>query len=350
MPVSGKNIARVLLVRNDRIGDLVLTTPAIRVLREALPQARIDLLCSAYAEPVVRHNPRLDDVLTGPGAHEFGHFRELAEEIRAREYDAVVVFVHSRKNAVLARAARIPLRVGPLVKLYAPLFFNRAVRQWRSRGEKNEAAYNLDLLSRLGIDIPQEMPPPEIVPDPAAVERATELLENLFGGTGKTVAVHPGMGGSALNWPTEQWRELVGCLSRQSGINVLVTGADSEHGLAESVAEYGLHTGRVKVVCGLRLEDFIALLSRTDAVVAPSTGPLHLAAALGVPGVAGIYSPVPAHHPNRWGPLGTGEIRAFLPDVSCPARLECLGGKCPEFFCMEKINPAGVCDFVVRTV
>ncbi|MBW7997977.1 MAG: glycosyltransferase family 9 protein [Candidatus Glassbacteria bacterium] len=351
MPGSGKNIGRVLLVRNDRLGDLVLTTPSFRVLREALPAARIDLLCSAYAEPVVRGNPCIDSILTDSGAHDRAGFREIAAEIRARGYDAAVVFVHSRKNALLVRSAGIPLRIGPLVKLYAPLFFNRPVRQKRSRGEKHEAAYNIDLLTKLGIDIQQKIPPPVVVADEAALERAAELTANIFADpANKLVVIHPGMGGSALNWPIERWRELTGLLAREAGLNVVVTGTEPEEDLAESAAEEGIHTGRVKVVVGLGLEDFIGLLSRASAVAAPSTGPLHLAAALGVPALAGIYSPVPAHHPRRWGPLGTGEIRTFLPEVDCPARLECLGEKCPEFFCMGGIKPSEVAEWVLGMI
>ncbi len=353
MPDSGKNIGRVLLVRNDRLGDLVLTTPALRVLRKALPEARIDLLCSAYAEPLVRGNPCLDGVITDRGAHDRSDFHELAAEIRARSYDAAVVFVHSRKNAMLVRSAGIPLRVGPWVKLYAPLFFNRAVRQRRSRALKNEVFYNIDLLAKLGIDIPAPATaknPPEIFANELAVERAAKLINKLFGNPANNLAlVHPGMGGSALNWPLGRWRALVAALARDSRVNVALTGSASERELVDHVAEAAAGAANVQKICGLGLAEYIGLLSLAAAVVAPSTGPVHIAAGLGVPRVAGIYSPVPAHHPRRWGPLGTGEIRTFLPEVACPARLECLGGKCPEYECMGGIEAEEVAQWVALT-
>ncbi len=353
MPGSGKNIGRVLLVRNDRLGDLVLTTPAFRVLREALPEARIDLLCSAYAEPLVRCNPCLDEVITDRGAHDRSDFHQLTAEIRGRGYDAAVVFVHSRKNAMLVRGAGIPLRVGPWVKLYAPLFFNRAVRQRRSRALKNEAAYNIDLLAKLGIEVPapEKIQPPEVIADTLAVERAAGLIAQAFADPAKKLAVvHPGMGGSALNWPLERWRELVAALARTGRVNVAVTGSASERELVDHVAEAAAGAGSVRKICGLGLAEYLGLLSLATAVVAPSTGPVHLAAALGVPRVAGVYSPVPAHHPRRWGPLGTGEIRTFLPEVDCPARLECLGKKCPEFECMGGIEAEEVAKWVAGRI
>ena len=349
MPGSGTNTARILLVRNDRIGDLVLTTPAIEVLRRSRPEARIDLLCSAYAEPVVRHNPHLDNILTCRGAHDLSDLAELVQTVKERAYGCAVVFVHSWKNARLVRAGRIPLRVGPLVKLYSPLFFNQPVRQKRSLAEKNEAEYNLDLLKKLGIVPPPVPPLPVVVPSPRAAVRAKELVEELFGpaAEGKLVIVHPGMGGSALNWPLERWRELVALLAGREGLRVVVTGSESERKLAETTVHAASAKTNVKVVCGLDLEDFIGLVSLADALAAPSTGPLHLAAAVGVPVVAGIYSPVRAHHPRRWGPLGAGRIRTFLPPVDCPGKLACLGDKCAEFPCMGRIEAEEVCEFLV---
>ncbi len=351
MPGSGKNIGRVLLVRNDRLGDLVLTTPSFRVLRQALPEARIDLLCSAYAEPLVRGNPCLSSVITDRGAHERSDFHELAAEIRARHYDAVVVFVHSRKNAMLVRAAGIPLRVGPWVKLYDPLFFNRPVRQRRSRALKNEAAYNIDLLAKLGIGMRGPVIiPPEIFADESAVKRAADLIARTFDDPAKQLTVvHPGMGGSALNWPLDRWRELVAALAGDGRANVVVAGSASERELVEQVAAAADGAANVRAIRGLGLEEYIGMLSLARAVVAPSTGPVHIAAALGVPRVAGIYSPVPAHHPKRWGPLGTGEIKTFLPEVDCPAHLECLGKKCPEFECMGGVGAEKVAEWVLTS-
>ena len=337
----------MLLVRNDRIGDLVLTTPAISALRRALPDSRIDLICSAYAEPVVRLNPHLDQIITCRGMNDLSDLPELVRTVRDRRYDCAIVFVHSWKNARLVRSAGIPLRVGPLVKLYAPLYFNRAVRQRRSRAEKNEAEYNLELLAGIGVDPPGEVPLPVVVPSAEAVGRAREIVAGLFAERekGKLVIVHPGMGGSALNWPVERWRELVGRLAVRDELRVIATGSAGEKELAESTISAG-EAGRVKAVCGLGLEDYIGLVSLAQAVVAPSTGPLHLAAALGVPTVAGIYSPVRAHHPRRWGPLGAGRIRTFLPVVDCPGRLECLEEKCGEYPCLGGITAREVCEWV----
>ncbi len=338
MPGSGKNIRRILLVRNDRLGDLVLTTPAFEALRLSMPQARIDLLCSAYAAPVVNGNPNLDEVITDHGAHDSRDLDSLVREVRGRNYDCAVVFVRTLKNARLVRRSRIPLRIGPWVRPLDPLYFSHPLRQRRSRGEKNEAAYNLDLLAPLGVDT-SHLPPPFVAVREETKREAESCLSGLFDGIGrnKLIGVHPGMGGSALNWPEDRWRELVEILAARGNVRILLTGSDTERGLLERV---GQGCGeQVRLAAGLPLELFIGVLGRLSAFCAPSTGPLHLAAALGV-STAGIYSPVRAHHPRRWGPLGP-RARVFLPPVDCTAELACRDN-CGDSPCMGLIEAQAV--------
>ena len=101
----------------------------------------------------------------------------------------------------------------------------------------------------------------------------------------------------------------------------------------------------VRVGKEMSLEDLIGLIATADALVAPSTGPLHLAAALGVP-LAGIYSPVRVHHPTRWGPLGPGRIIIFMPKAECPGVYDCLEERCPHFPCMNTVRPAEVLEYI----
>ncbi|MEA1996335.1 MAG: glycosyltransferase family 9 protein, partial [Gemmatimonadota bacterium] len=275
---------------------------------------------------------------------------ELSRQVGRRGYDCAVVMVSSWKNARLVGKAGIPIRIGPLVKWYAPFFFNRTMRQRRSLGARHEAAYNVDLLSPLGVTAPRELPPPLVTARKEAVARAGSMLAETFGKpcARPLVIVHPGMGGSALNWPEALWARLTGLLGREKGLSVLVTGSEGELGMLERVAwaAAGESEERVKIKCGLPLEDYIALLSLASVVAAPSTGPLHLASALGKP-VVGIYSPVPAHHPKRWGPLGLGAKKVFLPHVDCPGALRCVEKSCPHFPCMESIKPEKVLEQIL---
>jgi lipopolysaccharide heptosyltransferase II len=341
---------KILLVRNDRIGDLVLTTPAIEVLRAHLPQARIDLLCSAYAAPVVAGNPHLNEVLTDRGAQDSSDLKQTARLLRSRKYDCAVVLVHSSKNARLVRKARIPKRIGPLVKWYSFLFFNRTVRQQRSLAVKNEATYNIELLKPLGVST-EKTPNPFVKPTEQALERAREYLATEFRGCGPgpLVLIHPGMGGSALNWPAKHYAELVRMLLHDNKYRVLLTGDDRDKKLIDRVKE-GIGADKpLRLGKKMPLEDFIGLVAQAGVVVAPSTGPLHLAGALGVP-LAGIYSPLQVQHPRRWGPLGPGGKKIFMPREECTSTFNCKEERCLNYPCMSTVGPEEVLEFIKTAI
>ena len=113
--------------------------------------------------------------------------------------------------------------------------------------------------------------------------------------------VHPGMGGSALNWPPELFRELIGRLAADSP--VVITGTKADHKFLSQIVAVKELPNVKWLVDQLKVFELLDLLSQAKSVVAPSTGVLHLAASLGTP-VVGIYSPRTVEHPRRWGPKG----------------------------------------------
>ena len=165
-------------------------------------------------------------------------------------------------------------------------------------------------------------------------EGARILVEAGVGGDRPVAGIHPGSGDSVLRWPEDRFVQ-VGRLLAAEGWRVVVTGGGAERESARRVAA-AVGGGAVAVAADRPLRSFFGLLSKLDLFVAPSTGPLHAAAALGVP-VAAPFPPLPSQSPGRWGPRTE---RAFLlsPPVDCPARIRCRKGRCPDHPCMEKVG------------
>ena len=305
--------AKILIIRNDRIGDLVLSLPALEILRRKFPEAKISLLCSEYASPIVRGNPNIDRLLTGKPAHDESDFYDLLQDIKNLGADAAVTMVHSWKNLKLLKESGIPLRVGPWVKLTAPLYLNRPVRQHRSSAAKHEAQYNVDLLAPLGVK--RTVAPPAVI-DVGSDLRiwAEDHLDVEFSGFSPKpiVVIHPGMGGSALNWPEHHWAALTRMLAESGFFRVILSGGPGENALLDRVSAGFANILPVRKFLGRSLSEMMGILAVSSFVVAPSTGPLHVASALGVP-VAGIYSPIREQCPERWGPYGVGTSRTFAP-------------------------------------
>jgi ADP-heptose:LPS heptosyltransferase len=356
------------VIRADRLGDLVLSTPVFQALRRATPAKEVFALVHINALPLVEHNPYLSGIIAYDPkvAHRgiAGLFR-LVRELRKYRFDGVVLLQVQFKLALAVFLARIKKRVGPLSKLYSYLLFNGGLRQKRSRVEMHEADYNLMLLRAFGVRIPSRQYDPEIVVDANAKERVRTWLKDagLNWQDDPFVLVHPGMGGSALNWPEGYYLDLVYLLT-QRGKNVLLGGGTNDMAVLDRIESGVLDRLKEKSVQGsfkgrlLRyqssegyagLSDYIALVSMAQVIVAPSTGPLHIACALGRPTVS-FYPPIRVQSALRWGPYVHDDSAhaVFVPDALCGRDYKCAGAKCAYYFCMERLSVEDAVNAVFR--
>jgi heptosyltransferase III len=284
---------RILIVRTDRLGDVLLTTPLSRVLREKFPEAYIAWLVQPYAAPLLEHNPDVDQVIVDTG----GPIAALSDRLRREDFDtAVVAFPRWRAVWAVWRAG-IPMRIGPASKLYS-LLLNRRVWQHRSEGKKHEADYNLELLAPLGVSVPRAATRFVLTPEEKAEARRV-LESHRISFNKPVVCLHPGSGGSSSRWPLSHFMEL-GDRLQENGCDVVVTGGPGE--TYQNIMIDQMRRIPVFIAAGsISTRQLGAILSCIDLMVSNSTGPLHMAVALGVPTVS-VYSPIPTCHPCRWGP------------------------------------------------
>ncbi|MBX3018707.1 MAG: glycosyltransferase family 9 protein [Bdellovibrionaceae bacterium] len=294
---------KILAIRLDKIGDLVSTLPADAAFPEG---ARVVWVIAKGLGFLPEHSePRRE-------FHEIsldtaGRTR-LREILHEEKPDMTVLFYGPWWAAYEAYRAGVPARVGRRSQWWSYLFLNRGLRQSRSASEKHEAQYNFELAAFAGPGIEGVAP---------SLKLKAPLLRQIFEKfglrRGSYVVVHPGMAGSALNWPTNHYVELIrGLLVREPKTQVLVTGTKMDRAWTEPVlAAFKGESRVVNAVDAANLRELLFLLENARAVVVPSTGVAHLAASLGTPTRA-IYSPVRAHASKRWGPRGA-DVRVFEP-------------------------------------
>ena len=207
---------------------------------------------------------------------------------------AITLFSTFSVSTLLA-AARIPVRIGPASKL-AQLFFTHRIKQSRSKKLRHEADHNLDLLKPLGVALVRK----------AFIRAEAELPDGVVKNEDRQlIGVHPGSGGSSPNWPEANYSELIKELCN-TGCDVVVTGAPGEEELVDRVIKASENIC-AKYIGRDGLKPLLKLLSALDIFVAPSTGPLHMASAVGTP-VVGLYSPIFVCLPERWGPIGENDV------------------------------------------
>lgn len=353
-PSRSSSSIRILVARPDRIGDVILSTPVIAALRAQYPDALITFLVRGFVAPLVRDIPGVDAVFVydpdGRHAGVSGFFR-LMEELKAQHFQISIVLQSTLKLAAALFGVGVPNRIGPLSKLHSYVFYNRGSRQRRSLVEMHEADYNLQLLRKLGIRVGSHQIPSQVsISEEKRLAAREWLAERGWVSESpnrkRLIAVHPGMGGSALNWPENYYVDLIRSL-RKEGNEVLLSGGPAEGFLLERIVlELEKTDDTVIVYAGKVGEDLApidflgALFAETSLVVAPSTGPLHIAVALGLP-VVTFYPPIRVQSAIRWGPyLNEPEDAGILvPEVYCGEDFECRGPKCNYYPCMKMIGP-----------
>lgn len=318
---------RILVVRTDRLGDVILTLPMLAVLRDRYPDAWLGMLLSRYTGEIVRNHPFVNAFIWHDDAGKPRATSELITAIREQRFDTVFLVHPTPRLAWIMARAGIPRRIGTGYRYYAMLMTHR-VFEHRKDAKHHELEYNLRLLGALDPSIRTEGVKPDfgLRVQPEAAARIASLLHDHHVGERERLAViHPGSGGSARDWPLAYFGALAARLAQDPDVRLLVTGGPGE---ADAVHAVAREAGPRAIPCAglLSLPELAALYARAAVVVANSTGPLHLAAALGTP-VVGIYPQLTPMSPARWGPY-TEKKRVLVPDAPADCRLCRKGERC----------------------
>jgi len=281
---------RILLVRTDRLGDVLLTTPLAGALKAHFPDSRIAWLAAPYSAPLLEHNPDIDELIVDQGAP----VSDLARRLREGRFDVAVLPGLPPRATWAVRRAGIPVRVGPLKSLWGALL-TRPVLQRRSRGDVHEADHNLQLLEQLGVRFRRVPTRLELTERERDAGRAALDALGCGGAAWPLVLLHPGGRGSASKWPYGCFLELGRRLAEAGAAVLLTSGPEEPDAVPTESSLPFLRPGSKSI------RELAALLACADLVVSNSTGPLHMAVALGIPTLS-VYPGVGTARPSRWGP------------------------------------------------
>jgi len=280
----------IIISRTDAIGDVILTLPLCGVLKKHFPDIKITFLGQSYTQPVIETCEHID---TFVDVKNLSQYTPIAEAI---------IHVFPQKHILKwAYSHKIPVRICTYSRVYAWMYANKLVRLHRKKSDLHEAQLNLKLLKPLGIPTDYTLEEISQYYGMTKIPVLPDFLENKIDPSKQNWIIHPTSQGSAREWGLAKYKELITHLNPEQ-YNIFITGTekDKTH-LAQwldALPEY-VHN----VVGKLSLQDLIALIHQADGLVAGSTGPLHIASALGKKAV-GIYPSIRPMHPGRWQPLG----------------------------------------------
>ena len=337
----------VLAVRLDAMGDVAMTTPAIRALRESAPGRRVTLLTSPSGAAAAALAPDVDDVIVyeapwmKASAPRESPEADLATIRRIAEggYDAAVIFTVYSQNplpaAWLCRLAGVPLRLAHCRENPYQLLTDWIPERAPEQLLRHEVRRQLDLVAHVGAYASDErlaLRPPE-----TAVARVDSMLDELgLAGRGGWIVVHPGCTAASRRYPLASFAEVVGRLAGEYGLRILITGGPKERSEVGSLCR-AAPDATVSLAGSLDLGELLALLGRAPLLISNNTGPVHLAAAAGTP-VVDLYALTNPQHTPWMTPS-----RVLNHDVPCKY---CYRSVCPEGHhdCLRLVPPDRVVE------
>lgn len=324
---------RKIVIRGPNwLGDAVLGVPAMKAVRERFPEATITLLIRNSVAGLFNSAPYIDELWTRPGTT---NWIQTAREMRRRRFDLALLLPNSFESALTVFLGGVRYRVGYATDARGWLL-NRSVQL--PPGKPHQLDYYLNLVdAAFG---PGTHPDVEITPTEEELVSARKLLINAgVDPSAKFLVVNPGAAfGSAKRWFEQRFAAVADRLAEEMNFQVLMIGSAGERLISENIQK--LMKMPSHVLSGqTNLETLIGLLAQASVMVTNDSGPMHMAAALGVPTVA-VFGPTDADVTSPVGPY----TRLIRHDVECNP---CLLRECPiDHRCMDRVTIDEVFDAV----
>lgn len=332
--LSDANIKNILVIRLDRIGDMVMTTPIFRTLKEKWPDAQITVLANPVNKNIVINNPFVDCILVYDRENKHKSLNDrlsFFKDIRKSEFDIVIdpYLDYELNTSIITRIVGSKYRLG-FEFAGREFFYNIRYASNTfpvSTDKKHMVDYNLDLIGCIGVKANKKQP--EIFLSADEKEIASRILKKVgVDPENRIIGIHPGGNYESQRWPVERFAAISDYLIASYGIKVILFGGRDER---SQLSRFNDSAVRKSIILEeLNLREFIAVLSHCNLFLCNNSGPLHIATALNIPTVSTMGPTIPFH----WWPRGDNHI-VLRKDLDCSP---CKKGICETHECMELIT------------
>jgi heptosyltransferase-3 len=329
--------AAILISRTDSIGDVMLTLPLTGVIRQHFPSCRIIFLGRSYTGPVIACCEHVDQFVNWDEWKD-KPADEQEQAFRALNADAILHVFPDKQIAALAWKAAIPMRIGTSHRFFHLLTCNKRVSFTRKNSDLHEAQLNLKLLPALGITADYSLATLDKLCGFNRIQPLNQQWKTVLAPDKFNLILHPLSKGSAREWGIANFEKLLKLLP-EDRFRVFVSGTREE---GAGMQEFISRNPRLVNLCGkMNLEEFISFIGAAQGLVAASTGPLHIASAMGKKAI-GIFAPMHPIHPGRWAPIGIhADYLVVQKDCS-----DCR--KTGDCHCIREITPEQVLQRILK--
>ncbi len=333
---SGQDIKKILFIRIDRIGDLVLSTPALKALNVAYPQSKITVLASPSNNPLIFNNPNVDHIVVYDRRGRLIDRIRVMQKLRESGFDLAIdpYADYELETALIAFFSGAKKRVG-YASYGREIFFN--LQAPKINDSQHFVDLTLDVLKSVGIVTKDKTP--EIYLTDDEKKWAGDWLNKNGLGSNPVIGIHPGAYYETQRWLTERFAELVDLLQRDKRFDVIIFGGPDDEHLVNVICSI-LH-GEVTTYIAHDLRKLAALISCCHVFVSNNSGPLHISVAIGTPTISFMGPTIK----ERWMPIGNIHTVLRIDNLPC---IGCSLGHCKikTHDCMRLITA----DMVIEAV
>lgn len=329
--IDRSRIERILLIRLRRIGDVVMTTPAITALRESLPEAKITYAIDEPYKDLVEGHPDLDRVIVLPRRLSFREFRKIARQIRKESYDVVIDFHGGPRASRLTLFSGARLKIGYRIR-YKSIIYDIKLPREPEEGHFHSVENHVNLVKALGIE-PPSIPAVSMPPvTPSEAENVRRIIREGALEKTKIVTLHISAGNEFRDWGTENFARLIKDLSQVPGVKVVLIGSGEDRQNEDEIKRRS-KASFLSLVNRLSLRELREFVSLSTLFIGPDSGPMHISATTATPIVALFGPTLPAHF-RPWQAHST----ILEKDYACRP---CRQRKCVhrDFRCLRTISP-----------
>lgn len=290
----------IIVSRPDSIGDVMLTLSMCGLLKHQFPNVKISFLGKSYTQAVIEACKHVDTFLNWDEIEKTSTENQVDTLVNAGA--DVIIHVFPKKEIIwLAKKARIPYRIATGGRWHTITKCNRPVFFSRRKSDLHESQLNVKLLSPLGITT---IPSLSVLNDYSGFQPNNHSVDYIakLAVPSPYVILHPLSKGSAVNWSLSRFEELAKLLL-ENGLTPVITGTAAEGDRIRANSTLLQNNGVIDATGKLTLAELILFINDAHALVAASTGPLHIASQLNKPCV-GLYTPLRPMHAGRWAPIG----------------------------------------------
>jgi heptosyltransferase III len=324
----------IIISRTDSIGDVCLTLPITAYLKSKFKNLKIIFLGNSYTKDILKSCGSIDEIIDWNEVLKLAKEKQI-EYFKSLNAEAIIHVFPKKEIAILAKKSNITYRIGSSHRLFHWFTCNKRVNFTRKNAQEHESQLNFYLLKPLGIrKLPSfseinsfiNFKPQQHIPNWLEEKIANQ----------KIIILHPKSQGSAVEWGLENFMDLSLNLA-QKGYTIAFTGTEKEGLLFRNLIPN--QPNIIDTTGKLSLAELIDFISKSHALVAASTGPLHIAGLLNIKAI-GLFAPKRPIHPGRWSPLG-GNSKTIVFDENCN---NCKNGK--PCNCITKIEVQKVAELI----